>query len=254
MHSLLIANWKMNLTTEASLAVVHRLQPLIPEEPKTHIVLCPSFPTIPLLAEAYPSGKRWAYGAQNISSEETGSYTGEVSAEMVAPWCRYVIIGHSERRLYFHETEEEVAKKFLIALQHDLQPIACIGENREERAADETENVILRQLTSLFEGIPHDLAMHAVIAYEPLWAISTSRDPIVPTTVHIQSVFQLIHQKLVMWYGENHGIRMVYGGSVTADFLRDLSALPMGSGALVGAASLDPARFAELVHIYEEKR
>lgn len=253
MRPLLIANWKMNLTTEASLAVVERLHSLLPDHPKTEIILCPSFLSIPVLAGVYPQDKKWSYGAQNISSEETGPYTGEVSAEMITPWCQYVIVGHSERRQYFHETDEEIAKKFLTALQHDLHPVACVGENRADRAADRTDEVILGQLTSLFEGVPHDLARKAVIAYEPLWAISTSRDPLVPTTVQIQTVFQLIHETLVTWYGDQHGIRMIYGGSVNIEFLKNLAALPIGGGALVGAASLDPERFAELVRIYEEK-
>ena len=242
------ANWKMNLTHEELGPYLERFLPEAGELREVEVVLIPAFTSIPALASALErSPAPVALGAQNVHWEKGGAFTGEVSAAMLrALKVQYVVIGHSERRQGFGETDAVVAKKVGVALSAGLRALLCVGEVLSERDAGQVEAVLERQLREGLAGCsPQDLS-RVVIAYEPVWAIGTGRTA---TAAQAQEAHAFIRSVLDSAFGAAaaEGVRIQYGGSVKPDNARALLGQPDVDGALVGGASLDPRSFAQIV-------
>jgi triosephosphate isomerase len=210
------------------------------------IVLAPTFTSLQTVAEVI-KGTNMALAAQNLFWEDKGAFTGEISAEMLLDaGCKYVIIGHSERRQYFGETDETVNKKVRQALNKGLLPIVCVGELLAEREAGKANDVIDRQITGALKGVTAAEMQKIVIAYEPVWAIGTGKTA---SPDQANEIHAFIRQKVKAMYTAEvaDGLRIQYGGSVTPDNVSQLMAKPDIDGALVGGASLKPESFAALV-------
>lgn len=249
--AIIAGNWKMHYgPKEASnfaLEIVPPLGLLLQPYPTIVSILCP--PTISLMAvrevldaELFP---RIELGAQNMYYEDKGAFTGETAPSMVKELCRNVILGHSERRTYFCETDELVNKKVLAALRYRMRPIVCIGEREEEHDAGQTEQVIRSQIQHSLANIPAQFLKEVVIAYEPIWAIGTGK---AATAEGAEKVISLIRQLYADTYGSEaaEAIRILYGGSVTSENISEFMAQPNIDGALVGGASIKPD-FVEIV-------
>jgi len=239
---ILAANWKMNLgRTDEALAFVRRIRYPLSEIEAADRVLCPPFTVLASVAEAL-APTSITVGAQNMHFEEKGAHTGEVSAGMLAGLCRFVILGHSERRAAggVHETDAAIHRKVQAALAKGLIPIVCVGENLAQMEAGETQAWVSGQVASAFEGLSAAHAAGCVIAYEPIWAIGTGR---AATPADANRVIALaIRGPLAERFGEDvaQGVRVQYGGSVTVDNIAEFMAMPEIDGALVGGASLKP--------------
>ncbi|BCV20192.1 triose-phosphate isomerase [Moorella sp. Hama-1] len=246
---IIAGNWKMHNTTEEARDLVTLLRPLVGKT-GAEVVVCPPFTAIAATVNA-AAGSNIAVGAQNLFWEDKGAYTGEISGPMLRDLgCRYVIIGHSERRQYFAETDATVNKKLMAAYRHELIPIVCVGETLEQREAGETLAVIGRQVREGLKGLESGQARELVVAYEPVWAIGTGRTA---TAADAQEVIAFIRRTLAEMYGEvAREIRIQYGGSVKPGNIVELMAQPDIDGALVGGASLDAVSFAAIVN-YDEK-
>jgi triosephosphate isomerase (TIM) len=239
-------NWKMYKTLAETRAFFSSLLPLVAGEKNCDIIIAPPFTAIFAAAEA-TKGSNVAIGGQNVFWSKEGAFTGEISASMLSEaGCRYVIVGHSERRQFFHETDDNVAKKSLIALETGLIPIVCLGETQEQRDAGLTEEVLRRQFTGGPGALTQDEFSRILLAYEPVWAIGTGRT----ATPEIAAD---AHRILRRCAGEKFSVhlasalRILYGGSVKPDNIQGLMAQEELDGALVGGASLDPKSFAALV-------
>ena len=236
-------NWKMNTSLDEALALATELRDEIDDLAAVDRVLCPPFVWLLPVGEKL-RGSSIGLGAQNLHWEARGAYTGEVSPVMLGPLCRYVIVGHSERRQHFGETDQSVNRKVAAALAHGLLPIVCVGETLAENEADQTLEVVSRQTrAALADVLPTD---ELVIAYEPIWAIGTGR----PATAEgANQVIGAIRRLTAdMWSGPAAAaLRIQYGGSVTAANAAELFAQPEIDGALVGGASLRAADFAAIV-------
>lgn len=238
-------NWKMNKTPQETKALIETLKPLVGNEENTEVVFCPPFICLTTAVEAV-KGTQIKIGAQNMYYEESGAFTGEVAPNMIKEaGCEYVILGHSERRGYFGETDEIVNKKVLKAFEHDLIPIICVGETLEQREQGITEDLVRLQTKIALKDVPASDAEKAVIAYEPIWAIGTGKTA---TNEQAQEVCGAIRKVLGEIYGAETAekIRIQYGGSVNAGNASDLFAMPDIDGGLVGGASLK-ADFADIV-------
>lgn len=237
------ANWKMHMTVPEAEAFLDTFLPLVKGVSDAEVVIAPPFTALAGVARK-TRGTNIVLAAQNVFYEEKGAYTGEVSPLMLTDLgCEYVIIGHSERRQYFGETDGIVNRKMKSALSAGLRVIACIGESLEERESGKTGDVLKRQLTGGLEGI--DIT-DIVIAYEPIWAIGTG---VTATPGQAQETHLFIRSELKAAYGaQGDGTRILYGGSVKPDNVDDLMACADVDGALVGGASLKPESFAKLVH------
>ena len=240
------ANWKMNKTVPESLDLTRDLLTQIQRYTSVERVICPSLVALttvaPLLAAAGVG-----LGAQNMHWESSGAYTGEVSPLMLAGLCQYVIVGHSERRQYFGETDETVNRKARAALAHGLTPIICVGEVLAENEAGRTAEVVVRQTRAAYAGLTHEDALKTIMAYEPVWAIGTGKaaTPAGANAViglHIRGALSELYSSAVA-----DTVRVQYGGSVTAANAVDLMAQPDIDGALVGGASLKPPEFGAIV-------
>lgn len=244
-------NWKMHMDLESGTQLVRDLLGQLTDIKKSRVVFCPPFPLL------YPVGEllkdsEFGLGAQNLFWEEKGAFTGEVSASMLkSVGCQYVIIGHSERRKYFGETDETVNRKIHRALTEGLTPIVCVGETLEEREAGKTHEVVQRQVEGAFQGLSAEAVQNLIIAYEPVWAIGTGKNA---TPEQAVEVHQLIRQILNQKYGEGIGenVTIQYGGSVNEKNAESLLRQPDIDGALVGGASLKADRFAAIVRIGEQ--
>lgn len=227
-------NWKMNMTAESGKQLIAELKPLV-KGAKCEVALCVPAILIPAMAKAV-KGSKIKLGAQNVHWAETGAYTGEISCGQLKEYgVKYAIIGHSERRQYFGETDEGVNKRALAALANDITPIICIGETLEERENGETETVLSRQLTDGLNGI-EDITK-VVIAYEPVWAIGTGKTA---TDEQAQETIKFIRKKLSKLFGVKNAnkVRIQYGGSMNAKNCKGLMAQPDIDGGLIGGASL----------------
>jgi triosephosphate isomerase (TIM) len=236
----------MNMTATQARELASKLVPLVASIKDRDIVLGPPFTSLPAVAETI-KGSNIGLSAQNLHWEDKGAFTGEVSAEMLLDLgCRYVIIGHSERRQYFGETDETVNRKAKQALRKGLLPILCVGETLAEREAGKLNDIIGRQVTGGLKDISADDMKKVVIAYEPVWAIGTGKTA---TPEQANEVHALIRQKVKSLYSADiaEGLRIQYGGSVTPENISTLMAMPDIDGALVGGASLKPESFAALV-------
>jgi triosephosphate isomerase len=247
MRKLLIAaNWKMYKTPTESTAFLTGFFPLVKHNTTAEIVLCPAMTSLPALVDAARS-KPVFIGAQNMHWKNEGAYTGETSPVMLtAIGATHVLIGHSERRQYFNETDTTVNLKLKAALAHSLIPIVCVGEHLEERESGLTHSVLELQVSLALEGIDPTIAGPIVFAYEPVWAIGTGRTA---TPEIADDAHKIIRDQIAksMTPELAASIRILYGGSVKPDNAQALCCLKDIDGALVGGASLDPQSFAEIV-------
>jgi triosephosphate isomerase len=239
---LVAGNWKMNTALSEAVGLVKKMLPGLDQIDNVDKVICPPFVSLATIKELL-KGSKVMLGAQNIYFEEKGAYTGEISPVMIAELCQFVIVGHSERRHYFSETEETIGKKVKAALRVGLKPILCIGETLEENEAGKTEEVLIRQLGSSAKiyylgGL--------VLAYEPVWAIGTGR---AATGKQANDTIGFIRQHVSKQYGEGvaQEVRILYGGSVTADNIAEFMSQPEIDGALVGGASIKADEFLGIV-------
>ena len=233
---IIACNWKMNMTPKQAVDLIQRLKPLVKSENADVVFCVPAIDIIPAVQAA--EGSNIAIGAENMYFEEKGAFTGEIAPDMLTEaGVKYVIIGHSERRQYFAETNETVNKKVLKAFEHGLTPIICCGETLEQREQGITIDFIRQQIKIAFQGVSADQAKTAVIAYEPIWAIGTGKTA---TSDQAEEVCAAIRECIREIYGEATGeaIRIQYGGSVNAKTAADLFAKPNIDGGLVGGASL----------------
>lgn len=235
---IIAGNWKMNKTPSEAVALVKELLPLVKNE-EVDVVFCvPAIDIIPVVEAT--KGSNVNVGAENMYFEESGAYTGEIAPEMlVDAGVKYVIIGHSERRDYFAETDETVNKKVLKAFEHDLTPIICCGETLTQRKQGIYVDWIRMQIKIAFQNVTADQAKKAVIAYEPIWAIGTGETA---TADQAEEVCAAIRQVIGEIYDEStaEAIRIQYGGSMNAGNAKELLAKPNIDGGLIGGASLKP--------------
>ena len=238
-------NWKMNKTADAAVAFVTEIAPELNAIDGIDIAVCPPFIAIPAVAHAL-AATRIGVGAQNMYYETSGAYTGEVSPAMLQGLCRYVILGHSERRALFGETDEGVNKKIFAALAHGLTPIVCVGESLAQNQAGETQAFVSGQVRAAFANLTPEQAATCVVAYEPIWAIGTGLSASAQQAEDI--IRASVRDVLTELFGDaaSQAIRIQYGGSVTEDNIADYMRQPDIDGALVGGASLKPT-FVKLV-------
>ena len=243
---IIAGNWKMHKTIAEAVLLAREVREAVTGISAVEVVLCPPFIALSAVEDVITDSKI-QLGAQNMHWEEQGAFTGEISPLMLKGWCDYVILGHSERRQFFGETDEGVNKKVKAALAHHITPIVCVGENLAQNEAGETDAFVGGQVSAAFAGLSADNAVKVVIAYEPIWAIGTGRNA---EPADANSIIGLsIRGALAKLYGEDvaQTIRVQYGGSVKPDNIETYMAQPDVDGALVGGASLKTASFVALV-------
>lgn len=244
MKKLIAGNWKMNGSLAANQALVQAmLDGLKGAAPAADMALCAPAPYLAQL-QALLLGSPIAWGAQDVSAHEQGAFTGEVSASMLRDFaCRYVIVGHSERRQYHGETDAQVATKAQRALALGITPIVCVGETLDEREADQTETVVKRQLAAVIHAVAH-CTSEIVVAYEPVWAIGTGKTA---TPEMAQQVHAVLRAQLSAATQHPERVHILYGGSMNAANAASLLAQPDIDGGLIGGASLKAADFLQIV-------
>ena len=243
---LIAGNWKMHKTIPESLELVNSLKRALSDIDSVDIAVCPTYIALSEVADAL-EGSNIKLGAQNLHWEPKGAFTGEVSGSILKDsGCDYVIIGHSERRKYFYETDETVNKRIKAALMHQLTPIVCVGESLQQREENKTISVVEGQLSGGLQNLEAQTVERLVIAYEPVWAIGTGK-----TATPAQA--EEVHKFIRSWISDNYsqetaqGLRILYGGSVKASNIKQLMQEADIDGALVGGASLDSSSFSEIV-------
>ncbi len=239
-------NWKMNKTPSETTALINELAPLV-KDAKNKIIVCPTAVCLPAAVEA-AKGTNILVGAQNLHFEDKGAFTGEISADMLLDLgIKYVIIGHSERRQYFAETDETVNKKVLKALEKGLTPIICVGESLEQREQGVTSDLVRMQVKIALQGVSADDAKTVIIAYEPIWAIGTGKTA---TTEQAEEVCKTIRECIAEVYSADVAEEVIiqYGGSVNASNSAELFAQANIDGGLVGGASLKAADFSVIAN------
>ncbi len=248
--AVIAANWKMHMTVPEAQGLVRGILPSCKGKKDVEVIVAPPFTALHATAGEI-KGKGIGLAAQNMHFEPKGAFTGEVSAAMLKDaGCTHVILGHSERRQYFCETDAGVNRKVKTALSEGLAPIMCIGESLEEREAGATFKVIETQLNGGLGGLSPEETKQVIVAYEPVWAIGTGRTA---SPAQAQEVHAFIREKLSAAFGEKaaSGIRILYGGSVTPDNIKSLMAMEDIDGALVGGASLKAESFSAIVNYSE---
>lgn len=247
---MIAGNWKMNTTIDEAVKLVGEMRQGLDQVGNVDKVLCPPFISLAAVKDLI-KGSSMKLGAQNLYFEEKGAYTGEISPLMLAELCDFVIIGHSERRQYFKESGELIDKKVKAALKVGLTPILCIGERLEENEAGKTEEVLTKQLDSSSDRAYYSGGL--VLAYEPVWAIGTGR---AATGKQANQTIGFIRQHIAQRHGEEiaQAVRILYGGSVTADNIAEFIGQPEIDGALVGGASLKAGEFLSIVKQTSEIR
>ncbi len=240
---MIAGNWKMNTTLNEAMELVNEIRQGLGQIDNVDKVICPPFISLAAVKELI-RGSSIKLGAQNIYFEEKGAYTGEISPLMLAHLCEFVIIGHSERRLYFNETGGITNKKIQAALKVNLKPILCVGEKLEENEAGRTEEIVTRQLGASLAGLDYPTGL--IIAYEPIWAIGTGK---AATGTQANETIGLIRHNIVELYNERAGqdVRILYGGSVNADNATEFINQPEIDGALIGGASLKANQFLGII-------
>jgi triosephosphate isomerase len=247
---IIAANWKMHKTHLEAIQTVQKLSYLLDmkDAEAVEVVICPPFTALrPLQTLLDADRLSYGLGAQDVHWEEKGAFTGEVSGTMLAALnCRYVIVGHSERRQHFGETDDIVRKKVRAVFAADMVPILCVGETLEERDAGRTEDKVVTQIRAALTGLDEDQVASLVVAYEPIWAIGTGRNA---NPADAGEVIGLIRRTAAATASADaaQSMRVQYGGSVKAGNIREFMAHPEIDGALVGGASLDPEEFALIV-------
>jgi len=240
-------NWKMYKTPVETRAFFEAFRPLVQAASHCEIVICPPFPDLPAAVES-ARGTSILVGAQNLYWAKEGAYTGEVSGPMIhETGATYVIVGHSERRQYFGETDETVLKRTVAALDASLIPIVCVGERLEHRESGQTETILREQCLNGIAGLDVQQFAKIVIAYEPVWAIGTGKTA---TPEMAAGAHHVIRKEMHSHFGEKaaDAVRILYGGSVKPDNVKSLMAQPEIDGVLVGGASLDAVSFAKIVN------
>lgn len=243
---IIAGNWKMNKNIDEAVELSKAIQSKL-DNSNVDVILCPPFTNLYAVHQIIkntPIG----LGAQNVYWQDKGAFTGEISADMLkSVGCQFVIIGHSERRQYFGETDETVNKKIKKALEHDLTPIVCVGEHLEEREKNKTEQVVKNQVRGAFDGIDKASAAKIIIAYEPVWAIGTGK---VATPEQAQAVHKLIRDQVAELYDKDisDSMRIQYGGSMKPNNANELLQQPDIDGGLIGGASLDADSFLGIVN------
>lgn len=245
--TLIVGNWKMHLNTHQASTLLHRLNEHIPAHRDVEVLLAPSMLVLQPLSKEIDR-RKFRLAAQNGYHKDEGAYTGEVSFSMLRELVHYAIVGHSARRIYFHETLEDVRDKVQAAVRNGITPIICIGETKDERNAGETKQVIHDQLTSALANITSDDIEDIVIAYEPIWAISTfDGEPSKPADMQKAMAYIRFQVKELYGVDASKAIRVLYGGSVSGDDAKAYLELESCDGVLVGAASLNYKQFAQIV-------
>ena len=239
-------NWKMNMLPDAAIRFIDELTPLV-KDAESEVILCVPYTDL-FYALLTAQNTNIKIGAQNMHWEESGAYTGEVSGQMLkAIGVEYVIIGHSERRQYFAETDETVNKKLKSAFKYGLKPIVCVGETLEEREAGKAEEIITSQTEKALAGLTEEQVANTIIAYEPIWAIGTGKTA---TSEDANNAVKSIRNKISNMYGQMVSERVIiqYGGSVKASNAKELFTMSDIDGGLVGGASLKSEEFAKIVN------
>ena len=243
---IMAGNWKMNKTRDEALRFVYAVNTELPSNEEVETVICA--PAILLRCLVKRQGDQLRIGAQNMHFAESGAYTGEISPSMLeTTGVSYVILGHSERRQMFNETDEAINKKIVAALKHDLTPIVCCGETLEERRANKVEEILNHQITKAYENLKGEDVVKTVIAYEPIWAIGTGETA---TPEQADDACGFIRSVIERLYGKQVAsqIRILYGGSMKPSNVKELVEKENIDGGLVGGASLDPESFLQLVN------
>ena len=239
-------NWKMNMLPNEAIEYIQAFEPMV-KDSKAEIILCvPYIDLFYCLMNA--QGTNIKIGAQNMHFAENGAYTGEISGKMLKSiGVEYVIIGHSERRQYFNETDETVNKKIKAAFENELKPIVCVGETLEQREAGKTESIITSQTRFALEGLTADQVKNTIIAYEPIWAIGTGKTA---TSEDANNSIKAIRAEIKRLYGDDVAEEVIiqYGGSVKSSNAKELFSTSDIDGGLVGGASLKPDEFSKIVN------
>ena len=250
---IIAGNWKMNKTIREAVELVEAMQAPLSRIKGVTKVVCPTAVCLPAVREAIGNAEI-GLGAQNMYFAEEGAYTGEIAPNMIKELCQYVIIGHSERRGYFGETDEMVNKKIKAAFMHGLTPIVCVGETLELRQAGQTNEWVKNQVVAALEGLAGDQVKSLIIAYEPIWAIGTG---VAATSQDAQDVIGgVVRPTVADLFGDKvaQAVRIQYGGSVKPANTTELMSMPDVDGGLVGGASLNAGQFAEIVRIIAQIR
>ena len=243
---IIAGNWKMNMLPNEAIKFIEELTPLV-KDTENEVVLCVPYTDL-FYALLTAQGTNIKIGAQNMHFEESGAYTGEVSGKMLKSiGVEYVIIGHSERRQYFNETDETVNKKIKAAFANELKPIVCVGESLDEREAGKTEEIITTQTRLALDGLSKEQVKGTIIAYEPIWAIGTGKTA---TSEDANNSIKSIREEIKNIYGEEVSEEVIiqYGGSVKSSNAKELFTTSDIDGGLVGGASLQPEEFSKIVN------
>jgi triosephosphate isomerase (TIM) len=248
---MMAGNWKMNKTPDEAVGLAQEIHSLVGRIEGVECVVCPPFVSLPAVAIVL-QGTPISVGAQNLHWEESGAYTGEVSASMLVGLASHVIIGHSERRQYFHETDESVNKKIKAALKHGLVPIVCVGESLEQNEAGETSAFVGGQVRAALDGLDAEAIEALVIAYEPIWAIGTGRAATAEQAGEICG--DVVRSTVRDLYGDAvaDNTRILYGGSTNAKNIREIMEQPEIDGALIGGASISAESYGDMVRFTSE--
>jgi len=244
---LIAGNWKMFKTCEEAVETARQLVKLVAADNAVDVMIAPTFTSLMPVSDVV-KGSCVALGAQNLFWEPEGAYTGEISSGMlVSAGCSYVIIGHSERRQYFGETDITVNKKIKAAIKDSLIPILCVGESEKERESNHTFSVLDKQVAKGLESLTLSDLETLIIAYEPIWAIGTGKTA---TSKQAQEVHQYLRSLIEKKFGNNLAcsVRILYGGSVKPDNIKELMLMPDVDGALVGGASLNAETFSKIIN------
>ena len=243
---IIAGNWKMNMLPDATIRFIDELTPLV-KAAESEVILCVPYTDL-FYALLTAQNTNIKIGAQNMHWEESGAYTGEVSGQMLKSiGVEYVIIGHSERRQYFAETDETVNKKIKSAFKYGLKPIVCVGETLEQREAGKEKEIVTKQIELALEGLAEEQVENTIIAYEPIWAIGTGKTA---TSEDANDMVKAIREKISNIYGQMVANRVIiqYGGSVKASNAKELFSMSDIDGGLVGGASLKSDEFAKIVN------
>jgi triosephosphate isomerase len=238
-------NWKMNGSLSFVRSLLQDLIQRVDSQPSTKVLVFPPAIYLPMVSELL-KGTSIQWGAQNLSEHDEGAYTGEISGAMLREFgCQYVIVGHSERRSLYHETNQQVAEKFRAAQRHGLKPILCVGETLQQREQEQTLEVVLAQLNAVIKEVGVDALSQGLVAYEPVWAIGTG---LTASPQQAQEVHQALRQA-VATHSEKAAnlLPILYGGSVKPDNVAELFAMPDIDGGLIGGASLKSADFLAII-------
>ena len=245
-RKVIAGNWKMNMLPNEAIDYIQAFEPLV-KDAKAEVILCVPYTDL-FYCLMNVQGTNIKIGAQNMHFAETGAYTGEVSGKMLKSiGVEYVIIGHSERRQYYNETDESVNKKIKAAFENELKPIVCVGETLEEREAGKTADIITNQTRLALEGLTNEQVKNTIIAYEPIWAIGTGKTA---TSEDANNSIKAVRAEIARIYGADVAEEVIiqYGGSVKSSNAKELFSTSDIDGGLVGGASLKPDEFSKIVN------